>query len=164
MTTTAERATGLWAEFRAFVARGSAFDLAVGVVLGAAFGTVVSSLVNDVLMPPIGLLTGGIDFSALFLDLSGGGYETLRAAREASAPVIAYGSFLNHLLSFLLVSAALFLVVRQYNRLRERERSAPAEPTDRECPYCRYRIPRAARRCPHCTSGLAGEAPGPAEV
>lgn len=162
MSDRAKSARGLWAEFRTFVARGNVFDLAVGVVIGAAFGTVVSSLVNDILMPPIGLLLGGLDFSALFLDLSGEGYATLRAAREAGAPTIAYGTFLNHVLTFLIVSAVLFLVVRQYNRLRERERSAPAEPTDRECPYCRFRIPRAARRCPHCTSGLEGEDRGSA--
>jgi large conductance mechanosensitive channel len=138
-------------EFREFAARGSVIDLAVGVIIGAAFGRIVASLVSDVLMPPIGLLMGGINFSDLFVTLDGGAYATLAAAREASAPVIAYGQFVNTMIEFLIVAAAIFLLVRQINRLKTPE---PAPPVDdrRDCPFCISRIPGQATRCPYCTA------------
>jgi large conductance mechanosensitive channel len=141
----------MWKEFKKFVLRGNVLDLAVAVVLGAAFGKIVSSLVDDVLMPPVGLLLKGRDFSSLFIDLSGQGYASLAAARSAGAPVIAYGLFLNAIVSFLIVAFAVFLVVRQVNRLLP----APAAPEMRECPYCASAIPVRASRCAHCTSQLA---------
>ena len=144
----------MWAEFRSFIARGNVVDLAVGIVIGAAFTSVVNSLVNDVLMPPLGLLTGGLDFSGYFINLSGEEYATLAAAKEAGAPTINYGMFINNVVSFLIVSFAVFLLVKQYNRLREQPAPAPAEPTDKECPYCKMRIPLEATRCAHCTSEL----------
>lgn len=141
-------------EFRKFIARGSVIDLAVGIVIGAAFTSVVNSFVNDILMPPFGLLTGGIDFSDLYINLSGEEYPSLAAAKEAGAATINYGVFLNAVISFFIVSFAVFLLVKQYNRLREQPAPAPAEPTDKECPYCKMRIPLEATRCAHCTSEL----------
>lgn len=148
----------MWKQFRTFVARGNVMDLAVGIVIGAAFTSVVNSFVNDVLMPPIGVVTGGVDFANLFIDLSGEGYATLAEAQEAGAATINYGLFLNSLVSFLIVCFAVFLLLRSYNHLREREKSAPAAPTDQVCPFCRFSIPIGATRCAHCTSTLA-EAP-----
>jgi large conductance mechanosensitive channel len=145
----------MWKEFREFIARGNVFDLAVGIVIGAAFTSVVQSFVNDVLMPPIGLATGGVDFSNLYLSLSGEPYASLAAAQEAGAPTLNYGVFINNILSFLIVAFVIFLLVKGYNRLREENESVPAEPTDKECPYCRFKIPIAATRCAHCTSDLA---------
>ncbi len=142
-------------EFREFIARGSVFDLAVGIVIGAAFASIVDSFVKDILMPPIGLVTGGVDFSNLFINLSGQEYASLAAAREAGAPTINYGVFLNNVISFLIVAFAVFLLVQQYNRLRQQQESVPAAPTDQECPYCRFTIPTSASRCAHCTSQLS---------
>jgi large conductance mechanosensitive channel len=141
-------------EFREFIARGNVFDLAVGVVIGAAFAKIVDSFVKDILMPPVGLLTGGVDFSSLFVSLDGGSYATLAAAQEAAAPTLNYGLFINALLQFLIVAFALFLFVRQYNRLRRADDAAPAAPTERPCPFCLLHIPVAATRCGHCTSQL----------
>ena len=138
-------------EFKAFVRRGSVVDLAVGVVIGASFGAIVTSLVNDMLMPPIGLLLGRVDFSHLFLSLSGQSYPTLAAARAAGAPTLNYGLFINAIINFLIVAVAVFLVVRQVNRLFTK----PAAPTTKECGFCATPIPLKARRCPHCTSELA---------
>lgn len=149
----------LWKEFRKFVARGSVFDLAVGIVIGAAFGTVVNSFVEDVLMPPVGLLTGGADFSDLYLNLSGGEYASLAEATEAGAATINYGVFLNNVLAFLIVAAVLFLLVRRYNRLRERfEEAETPEPEAPTCPRCRSTVHPEATRCPACTSELGGAA------
>ena len=145
----------MWKEFREFIARGNVFDLAVGIVIGAAFSTVVSSFVDDILMPPIGMLTGGVDFADLFVTLSGGEYASLAEAQEAGAATINYGQFINNLVSFLIVAFAVFLMVRAYNRLREDRDSVPAAPTDKECPFCRFTIPIGATRCAHCTSELA---------
>ena len=142
-------------EFREFIARGSVFDLAVGIVVGAAFAAIVGSVVKDILMPPIGLVTGGVDFSNLFINLSGEEYATLAAAQEAGAPTINYGVFLNNVISFLIVAFAVFLLVKQYNRLRQQQESSPAATTDQECPYCRFTIPLGASRCAHCTSQLS---------
>jgi large conductance mechanosensitive channel len=142
-------------EFKEFIARGSVFDLAVGIVIGAAFTSVVNSLVNDILMPPIGMITGGVDFTNLYVNLGPGEYESLAAAQEAGAATINYGVFLNNIISFLIVAFAVFMLVRSYNRLRQQQESVPAAPTDKECPYCRFTIPLGASRCAHCTSELA---------
>jgi large conductance mechanosensitive channel len=147
-------------EFRKFVARGNVMDLAVGIVIGAAFTSVVNSFVNDVMMPPIGMITGGVDFSDLYLNLSDQTYESLAAAREAGAPVVAYGLFLNSIISFLIVAFAVFLLVQSYNRMREQQESVPATPTDQECPFCRFTIPLGATRCAHCTSALEPQPAG----
>ena len=141
-------------DFRTFVSRGSVVDLAVGIVIGAAFTTVVKSFVDDILMPPIGMLTGGVDFADLYLDLSGGGYASLEEAKAAGAATVNYGVFLNNLIAFLIVALAVFLVVQAYNRMRVDTDAGPAEPTDRECPFCRFKVPLAASRCAHCTSDL----------
>ena len=144
----------MWSEFRKFIARGNVMDLAVGVVIGAAFAKIIDSFVKDILMPPVGMATGGVDFSNLYINLSRQTYPSLAAATEAGAPTINYGIFFNNVLSFLIVAFVLFLFIRSYNRLREERESAPAAPTDKECPYCRFKIPIAASRCAHCTSAL----------
>jgi large conductance mechanosensitive channel len=139
-------------EFKEFVARGNVIDLAIAVVMGAAFGPIIASLVNDIIMPPIGLVLGNADFKDLFLPLSDESYATLAAAKEAGAPVIAYGTFLNTVINFLIVSFAIFLLVKQVNRMKQ---PAPATaPTTRDCPYCLTTVPLKATRCPHCTSEL----------
>ncbi len=140
-------------EFREFAMRGNVVDLAVGVILGVAFGAIVTSLVNDIIMPPIGLLLGGIDFSDLFINLSSTPYASLAEAKEAGAPVIAYGVFINTVINFLIVASAVFLLVRQINRLKG-PAPKPA-PTTKPCPRCTTDIPLKATRCPHCTSELA---------
>ena len=137
-------------EFREFAFKGNVLDLAVAVILGAAFGKVVSSFVEDVLMPPLGLLLGRVDFRELFIDLSRGGYPTLAAATAAGAPVIRYGLFLNTLISFSLVAFAVFLLVKQVNRWVLKPGAGP-----KECPFCASMIPAKAKRCPQCTSQLA---------
>ncbi len=142
-------------EFKEFAARGNVVDLAVGVILGGAFGKIVSSLVDDVLMPPIGMLLGGVDFTNLYLSLNGEKYASLAQAKEAGAPTINYGLFFNSILTFLIVAFAVFLLVRQINRLRRHEEPA-AEPVVKECPFCCSTIPLKASRCPQCTSELAG--------
>ncbi len=141
----------MFKEFRDFIACGNVVDLAVGIVIGAAFGKIVNSFVEDVLMPPIGLLLGKADFANLFIDLSGKGYESLAAARAAGAPTLNYGLFLNSIISFLIIAWAVFLVVKATNKIR---RAAAQEATQKECPFCCSSIPLAARRCPHCTSEL----------
>ncbi|MEA3375552.1 MAG: large conductance mechanosensitive channel protein MscL [Chloroflexota bacterium] len=141
-------------EFKEFALRGNVLDLAIGVIIGAAFGNIVSSFVNDILMPPIGLLLGNADFSNLFINLSGGRYESLAAAEEAGAVTINYGMFINNIVDFLIIAFALFLVVRQINKLQREEE--PAEPTTKECPYCLSTIPVGATRCPQCTAELEG--------
>ncbi len=140
-------------EFKEFAVRGNALDLAVAVIIGAAFGTIVTSLVNDMLMPPIGLLLGHMDFKDLFVALNGQTYASLAAAKAAGAPVIAYGQFLNTIINFLIVAFAVFLLVRQLNRFKK-PAAAPAAPATKECPYCLSVIPAAAIRCAHCTSEL----------
>jgi large conductance mechanosensitive channel len=142
-------------EFREFVARGNVIDLAVGVIIGAAFGRVVDSLVKDVLMPPLGALTGKVDFSELYLNLSGKHYPSLAAAKEAGAATINYGVFINNVIQFLLVALAVFMIVKWYNRLRRAHDIAPAAPTEQACPYCMLKIPIGARRCGYCTSEIA---------
>jgi large conductance mechanosensitive channel len=138
-------------EFRKFIARGNVIDLAVGLVIGAAFATVVKSFVDDVLMPPIGLMMGGVDFSNLFVTLSSGQYASLAEAKTAGAATINYGLFINNVISFLIVAFAVFLVVRAYNRMHMPETVVP---TEGACPFCQIPIPLAATRCGHCTSQL----------
>ena len=141
-------------EFKEFAMRGNVIDLAVGLIIGAAFGTIVKSLVDDILMPPIGLLVGGLDFSNLFVSLSGQEYPSLAAAKEAGAATLNYGLFLNNVLNFLIVAFAVFLLVRQINRLKRETPVPPPAPTEKPCPYCISTIPLAATRCPNCTSEL----------
>lgn len=141
-------------EFKEFVARGNVVDLAVGVVIGAAFGKIVDSLVKDIIMPPIGLILGKVDFANLFIDLSGGGYRTLAEAQAAGAATINYGQFFNNVISFIIIAFAIFIVIKQINRFR-RTADEAAAPTDKACPFCVMMIPTAARRCPHCTSEIA---------
>jgi len=141
-------------DFKEFVMRGNVLDLAVAVILGASFGAIVTSVVNDIVMPPIGLLLGHIDFKDLFVSLNGNAYPSLAAAKAASAPVIAYGQFLNTVINFLIVAAVIFVVVRQVGKLQRKPAPAPAAPTTKDCGFCRSSIPIAATRCPHCTSQL----------
>ena len=145
-------------EFREFIARGNVMDLAIGVVIGAAFGKIVDSLVKDVIMPPLGLATGGVDFTNLYVNLSGQDYPTLAAAQEAGAATINYGVFVNTIIQFLIIALAIFAIIKGYNRMRRAERSEPAAPTEKECPFCRFKIPLAATRCAHCTSELQAAA------
>ena len=141
-------------EFKEFALRGNVIDLAIAVVMGAAFGPIIASLVNDIIMPPIGLVLGNVDFKDLFLPLSDESYATLTAAKEAGAPVIAYGTFLNTVINFLIVSFTIFLLVKQVNRMKK---PAPAAaPTTKDCPFCLSAIPLKATRCAHCTSELKG--------
>ena len=146
----------MWKEFKEFIARGNVINLAIGVIIGGAFSTIVSSLVNDIIMPPIGLLLGNVDFSNLFIDLSGQGYESRAAAEDAGAATINYGIFVNHVISFIIIAFVVFLLVQQINRLKRarEEEEAPAEPTTKECPYCFTTIPIRATRCPNCTTQL----------
>jgi large conductance mechanosensitive channel len=141
-------------EFRKFIARGNVIDLAVGIVIGAAFSAVVKSFVDDILMPPIGKLTGGVDFKSLFVSLDGKHYASLEAAKAAGAATVNYGAFINNLIAFVIVAWAVFLIVQGYDRLRRREAAAP-EPDRKDCPFCRESIALAATRCPHCTAELA---------
>ncbi len=144
----------MFKEFKEFVLKGNVLDLAVAVIIGAAFGAIVTSMVNDVVMPPIGLLLGQMDFKELFLSLNGQPYPTLAAARTAAAPVIAYGQFLNTIVNFLIVAFVIFLVVRTANRLQKPVAPAFVPPT-KDCTQCFTAIPVPAKRCPHCTSQLA---------
>lgn len=143
----------MWKDFKAFIGRGSVIDLAVGVIIGGAFGKIIASLVNDIIMPPIGLLLGRVQFNALFLDLSGKGYATLADAQAAGAPVLAYGSFIQAIVDFLIIAFVIFLLVRAYMRMNP-PAPAPAPAPTKECPYCLSTIPAKASRCPNCTSEL----------
>jgi large conductance mechanosensitive channel len=154
----------MWKDFKAFVMRGNVMDLAVAVIIGAAFGGVVKSLVDDVIMPPIGLLTRGLDFSNQFILLRAGEkapppYTTPAAAHAAGAVTLNYGAFINTVLAFLIVAMAVFMVVRLMNRLYKRP--APPPPDTKPCPFCAMNIPMAAKRCPNCTSDLAVATGGP---
>lgn len=139
-------------EFKAFVMRGNVLDMAIGIVIGVAFGKIVTSFVNDVVMPPIGLLLGKVDFSNLFIDLSGKSYATLAEAKAAGAATVKYGVFLNTVVDFIIVAFVIFLLVRQVNQMKRQEEAAPAAPTTKECPYCLSSIAIKATRCSHCTS------------
>ncbi len=138
-------------EFKEFALKGNAVDLAIGVILGVAFGGIVTSLVNDVMMPPIGKLLGGVDFSNMFVVLGSGEYPSLKAAKDAGAATLNYGVFLNTVINFIIVAMVLFFVVRGMNTLK---REQPVAPTEKPCPQCAMNIPIAAKRCPHCTSPL----------
>jgi large conductance mechanosensitive channel len=144
----------VWKEFREFAMRGNVVDLAVGIIIGAAFGRIVTSLVNDILMPPLGLVLGQVDFSNLFLNLSRTEYATLAQAKAAGAPTLNYGVFLNTVINFLIVAFAVFLLVRGVNRLRRQHESPPPGPATKQCPYCDSAISSKAVRCPQCTSEL----------
>ena len=141
----------MFKEFKQFAMRGNVIDLAVGVIIGAAFGAVVTSMVNDVIMPPIGKLMGNVDFKDFFVALDGGAYKTLEEVKKAGVPAIAYGNFINTIINFLIVAFAVFLLVRQVNRLSA---PAPAAATTKDCRFCGMSIPIKATRCPHCTSEL----------
>ncbi len=138
-------------EFKEFAMRGNVLDMAVGIIIGAAFGRIITSLVNDILMPPLGLILGKVDFSSLFLNISGKSYATLAEAKAAGAATINYGIFLNDIIDFIIVAFAIFLLVRQVNRW---SKPAPAAPTTKGCPFCATQIPIAATRCPNCTSEI----------
>jgi large conductance mechanosensitive channel len=144
----------MWKEFKQFAARGSVIELAVGVIIGAAFGKVVASLVSDVVMPPIGLILGNVDFRNLYIALDGQTYATLADAQKAGAATINYGLFINTIVEFLIVALVVFLLVRQVNRWMPPPVVAPDEPR-RDCPFCASSIPVRARRCPFCTSEVA---------
>jgi large conductance mechanosensitive channel len=146
-------------EFKEFAMRGNVVDMAVGIVIGAAFATIVKSLVADVIMPPIGLLLGGVDFSNLFAVIKqgsvAGSFSTLAEAQQAGAVTINYGLFMNTIISFLIIAFAIFMVVKGMNSLKKQEEAAPAEPTEKDCSFCYTAIPIKATRCPHCTSELS---------
>jgi large conductance mechanosensitive channel len=142
----------MWNDFRAFIMRGNVVDLAIGVIIGAAFGRIVSSLVSDIIMPPIGLLLGEVDFSSIFITLSSHHYDTIAAAKAAGAPTINIGVFINAVIDFIIVALVVFLVMRYVNKMLPKP--PPAEPTTKDCPYCISAIPLAATRCPNCTSEL----------
>ena len=138
-------------DFKKFAMRGNVVDMAVGVIIGGAFGKIVTSVVNDVVMPPIGMILGKVDFSNLFISLNGQEYATLDAAKKAGAPVLAYGSFINSVLDFLILAFIIFMMVRQINKLTP---EPTPKPEPRLCPYCKSEIADDATRCPHCTSQL----------
>jgi large conductance mechanosensitive channel len=141
-------------EFKEFAMRGNVLDMAVGIIIGAAFGQIVTSFVQDVLMPPIGRLLGHVDFANLFVNLSGTHYDTIAAAKAAGAATLNYGLFLNTIINFLIVAFAVFLLVRQVNRLAPKPAPATAVPATRDCPYCLTTVPVKATRCAHCTSEI----------
>lgn len=147
-------------EFKAFISRGSVIDLAVGVIIGSAFTAIVTSLVNDIIMPLISLVTGGISFENWFICLDGGSYATLAEATEAGASVLAYGSFINAIINFILIALVIFMMVRSINRIHtklEKEKPAEEAPTTKECPFCFSQIPIKAVKCSCCTSDLPTE-------
>lgn len=146
---------GLVKEFKEFAMQGNVMDMAIGIIIGGAFGNIVSSLVTDVIMPPIGLLLGGVDFTNLFFTLGPTKYATLAEATAAGAATINYGVFINTIIDFLIIALAIFVVIKQLNRLRKKEEPIPvAEPVTKECPHCYTQIPLQASRCPNCTSQL----------
>jgi len=141
-------------EFKEFAMRGNVLDMAIGIVIGVAFGKIITSFVNDVVMPPIGLLLGKVDFSNLFIDLSGKSYATLAEAKAAGAATIKYGLFLNTVVDFVIVAFVIFLLIQQINRMKRQPEAAPAAPTTKECPYCLSSIAIKATRCSNCTSDV----------
>jgi large conductance mechanosensitive channel len=148
-------------EFKQFILRGNVLDLAIGIIIGVAFNGIVQSLVNDIIMPPIGRVLNNVDFANLYINLSGGHYGSLEEAKAAGAATINYGAFINTVINFLIIAFVVFLIVKQFNRLmREEEETAPTAPTTKECPYCLSTIPIKATRCAHCTSQLEETATG----
>ena len=148
----------MWKEFKKFAMRGNVIDMAVGIIIGTTFGVIVKSLVSDVIMPPIGMLLGKVDFANLFIILKegkiAGPYASLAGAQEAGAVTVNYGIFANTIVNFIIVAFALFLIIRVVNKIKAQEETLPAEPTTKDCPYCLSRIPIKAIRCSHCTSEL----------
>ncbi len=147
-------------EFREFAVKGNVLDMAIGIILGVAFGKIVTSMVEDIIMPPLGLLLGKVDFTNLFFSLTGRHFDTLAAAKAAGAPTVNYGLFVNNVLNFLIVAFAIFLLVRKVNRFKRQQEAPPVEPTTRECPYCLSAIPVKAVRCAHCTADVKAAARG----
>jgi large conductance mechanosensitive channel len=145
----------MFKEFKEFAMRGNVIDLAVGVIIGAAFGKIVSSLVQDIIMPPIGLALKNVNFSNLFIALDGKHYDTLPEAQHAGAATLNYGIFINNIIDFLIVAFCVFLLVQQVNRWTRKPQPAAAEPTTKECPQCTMTIPIRAKKCPHCTTQIA---------
>jgi large conductance mechanosensitive channel len=141
-------------EFKDFIMRGNVLDLAVAVIIGGAFGKVISSLVTDILMPPLGLILGKVDFNNLYINMSGTPYATLAEAQAAGAPVLTYGVFINNIINFVIVAGAIFLIIKLANRLQQLRPAEKLAPTIKECPYCISNIPIKATRCPYCTSEL----------
>ena len=141
-------------EFKAFAMRGNVFDLAVGIIIGGAFGRIVTSFVNDILMPPLGVLLGNVDFTNLFITIKGQPFATLADAQKAGSVTINYGVFINTVIDFVIVAFVIFLMIRQINRLTRPAPATPAAPTTKVCPFCATDIPIPAKRCPHCTSEL----------
>jgi len=141
-------------EFKEFIMRGNVLDMAIGIIIGGAFGKIITSLVNDILMPPIGVLLGNVDFANLFVNLSGKPYASLADAKAAGAATINYGLFVNTIIDFVIVAFVIFLLVRAVNRMRRQQEAPPAVPTTKECSYCLSSIPIKATRCPNCTSQL----------
>ena len=148
-------------EFKEFIMRGNVIDMAVGIIIGAAFGAIIKSLVEDVIMPPIGLLLGNVDFSNLYIILkqgtAAGPFATLADAQKAGAVLFKYGLFFNTIISFLIIAFAIFLLIKNVNRLKQQKEAPPPVPTTKECPFCFVAIPIKATRCPHCTSELKGK-------
>lgn len=144
----------MWKEFKEFAMKGNVVDLAIGVVIGSAFGKIVTSLVNDIIMPLVGLLLGKVDFSNLFIALGSGHYNTLQEAKDAGIATISYGIFINNVIDFLIVAFSIFFVIRQLGRFSKKKEETPAASTTKACTYCCTEIPIAATRCPHCTSEL----------
>lgn len=151
---------GMIKEFREFAVKGNVVDMAVGIIIGAAFGTIVQSLVADVIMPPIGLLLGNVDFSSMFVVLregaAAGPYATPAIAKAAGAVTLNYGLFINTIISFVIVAFAVFMMIRSINRLKREQPAPAAAPTTKDCPFCFSAIPIKAMRCPHCTSDIKG--------
>ncbi len=143
----------MFKEFKEFIMRGNVLDLAIAVIIGGAFGAIVNSMVNDIVMPPIGLILGHVDFKDLFLSLNGQTYPSLADAKKAAAPVLAYGQFLNTVINFLIIAFVIFVVVKQANRFKA-PAPPPPPPSTKDCPYCASSIPLKAVRCPQCTSDL----------
>ena len=144
----------MWKEFKSFIMRGNVMDMAVGIIIGAAFGKIVSSLVNDMIMPPIGMVLGGVDFSNIYIAVKGQHYPTLAEAKTNHAVTIAVGSFLNTIIEFLIIAAAVFVLVKFVNRIMPKAPPAPPAAT-KDCSYCKLSIPAGATRCPNCTSQLS---------
>lgn len=145
----------MFKEFKEFAMRGNVIDLAVGVIIGAAFGKIVASLVDDIIMPPIGLMLHGVDFSSLFITLGHQHFDSLADAKKAGAATLNYGLFLNTVINFLIVAFCVFILVHQMNRLAKKPQPAVAEPSTKECPQCTMTIPIRAKKCPHCTTQIA---------
>lgn len=139
-------------EFKEFAMHGNVIDLAIGIIIGAAFNRIVTSLVNDIIMPPLGVVLGKVDFSSLYINLSGTAYDSLAAAKAAGAATINYGLFINTIIDFIIVAFVIFLLVRAINRMNKAPATAPAAPTTKVCPFCYTQIPIKATRCPNCTS------------